>query len=77
MLKLLIWGAVALLAVQFVACAVAAATKNEKDDAIVSRIAGWVDWLISANGRAGAAVGRWLRAKWDAWRARRAERRGE
>lgn len=74
MLNLLIWGAVALLAVQFVASAVAAATTTERDNAVLARVAIWVNWLVGANGRAGAAVGRWLRARWDARQARRAAR---
>ncbi len=72
MFGLLFWGAVALLAVQFAACFVAAVTTSERDNAWLSRAAGWVSWLVSATGRAGAVSGAWARARWDAWRARRA-----
>ena len=66
------WGAVSLLAVQFVASFAAAVTTSERDDAWLARAAGWIGWLVSATGRAGAVSGRWARARWDAWRARRA-----
>lgn len=72
MFSVLFWGAFALLAVQFVASFAAAVTTSERDNAWLSRAAAGVSWLVSATGRAGAASGAWARARYDAWRARRA-----
>lgn len=72
MLSTLFWGAFALLALQFGTSFAAAASSD------AGRAAGWfakalagVNWLFNATARAGAASGRWARARWDAWRASR------
>ena len=71
MFQFLFRGAVAWLTLQFAGNFVASVTTSDRDDAYLARVAGWFNWLLSANGRAGAWAGRWARARWDAWRARR------
>ena len=72
MFSVLCWCAFDLLFVQFAASFAAAATTSERDNAWLSKAAAGVSWLVSATGRAGAVSGAWARARYDAWRARRA-----
>ncbi len=71
MFSVLFWGVFGLLALQFAANFVAALTSSDRDDAFLPRVYAAVRWLTTANGRAGAAAGRFARARWYAWRARR------
>ncbi len=74
MFSVLFWGAFSLLFVQFAASFAAAVTTSERDNAWLSKAAAGVSWLVSATGRAGALSGAWVRARYDALRARKAGR---
>ncbi len=60
------------LAIQFALVFVANLTTSERDNAFLPKIYAAVRWVTTANARAAAAAGQWVRARWDAWRARRA-----
>ena len=71
MLSTLFWGAFALLALQFFGSFAAAASRSDRAAGWFAKAMAGIDWLFTATARAGAATGRWARARWDAWRASR------
>ena len=71
MLMMMLWGAGGFLAIQFAMVFVANVTNSERDNAFLPRVYAAVGWLTTANARMAAAAGRWVRARWDAWRASR------
>ena len=60
------------LAVQFALVFVANVTTSDRDNAFLPKVYAAVRWVTTLNARAAAAAGRFVRARWDAWRARRA-----